>query len=143
MARLVGASSGVGFSIPVAAVKLVVPSLIEDGGYDYPYMGVSFANELTLESQQEFGLTQATGVYVLEVTPGGPAAQAGLIAADLQTGRGGDLVIAIDGQTVKDFGELNSYLVFETRVGQTINLTVLRDGQEVVAPLTLGIDSDG
>ena len=75
---------------------------------------------------------------MLEVSAGGPADKAGLIAADPNTGRGGDLVVAIDGQTVTDFDDLNSYLVFEAQVGQTINLTVLRDGAAIDVPVTLG-----
>ena len=133
-----GTGSGVGFSIPVEALHLIVPSLIENGEYQYPYLGVSFANEITLSMQEELGLPQATGAYVLDENAGGPADQAGVIAADAQTGRGGDLVIAIDGQTVNDFSDLNSYLVFETRAGQTITLTVLRDGEQVDLSLTLG-----
>ena len=89
-----GAGSGVGFSIPVRAVQLVAPRLIEAGGYDYPYMGASFDGEIDLEDESLYGLSQTQGIYVLEVSPGSPAAAAGLRAANLDTGRGGDLVIA-------------------------------------------------
>jgi 2-alkenal reductase len=133
-----GASSGVGFSIPVAAVHLVAPSLIADGEYVYPYMGISFASEISLERQEAFDLPQTQGAYVIGVADGSPAVQAGLVAANANSGRGGDLVIAIDGQTVIDFSDLNSYLVFQTAPGQTIDLTVLRDGQTIEVPLTLG-----
>jgi len=61
-----------------------------------------------------------------------------LQAADPTTGEGGDLVVAIDGQPVKDFGDLNSYLVFHTQPGQTIQLSVMRGGQQITLPLTLG-----
>ena len=136
-ASTTGANTGVGFAIPVEAVKQIVPSLIEDGSYQYPYMGVSFANELSLSDQETFGLSQTQGAYVLNVTQGSPAAQAGLRAADQTTGRGGDLVIAIDGQPVGEFSDLNAYLVFHSSPGQTVDLTVLRDGEQVVLPLTL------
>jgi serine protease Do len=46
--------------------------------------------------------------------------------------------VAIDGQPVHDFQDLISYLVFETQVGQTVEVTVLRSGQEVTLPVTLG-----
>ena len=75
---------------------------------------------------------------VVVVTAGGPAARAGLIAADPQNGRGGDLIVDIDGRPIGDFSDLNGYLVFDTRVGQTIQITVLRDGEQVVIPLELG-----
>ena len=137
IASFTGTNSGVGFAIPVDAVQQIVPSLVEDGAYDYPYIGAGFDDEISLSEQTTFGLSQIQGAYVLNVTPGSPAAEAGLIAADPSTGRGGDLVIAIDDQPVREFSDLNAYLVFHTAVDQTIELTILRDGEEVVLPLTL------
>jgi S1-C subfamily serine protease len=133
-----GVNSGVGFAIPAAAVRRIVPALITDGRYTYPYMGASFADEIGLAEQEAYGLSQIQGAYVLDVVAGGPAARAGLIAADPRTGRGGDLIIAIDDQPVQNFADLNSYLAFHTRVGQTVALTVLRQGRQLVVPLTLG-----
>jgi 2-alkenal reductase len=138
IATLTGTNSGVGFSIPVAAVRRIVPVLIEDGHYVYPYMGAGFADDLTLADWEEIGLSQSRGAYLLSVTNGSPADEAGLIPASSSTGRGGDLIIQIDDQAIDDFSDLNSYLVFHTSVGQTIQLTVLRDGEQVVLPLTLG-----
>jgi S1-C subfamily serine protease len=138
IASSTGTNSGVGFSIPVAAVKLVVPSLIQDGKYVYPYMGASFDSEVSLDEQSTYGLSQTQGAYVVSVTPGSPADQAGLVGANQQTGRGGDLVVDIDGQSIQNFADLNSYLVFHTHVGQTIQMTVLRGGDRVTLSLTLG-----
>ncbi len=138
IASTTGTNSGVGFSIPVAAVRQIVPSLIEGGGYTYPYMGVGFDSEISLAEQEALDLPQTQGAYVISVTAGGPADEAGLIPADRTTGRGGDLIVALDGQSVNDFAGLNSYLVFHTSVGQTITVTVLRDGAEIDLPLTLG-----
>jgi 2-alkenal reductase len=138
IASTTGTSSGVGFSIPVAAVHRIVPSLIENGDYDYSYMGVGFDNEVSLDELAIYDLPQTQGAYVLNVSPGSPAAEAGLIAADAQTGQGGDLIVAIDDQQINNFADLNAYLVFNTTVGQTIDMTVLRDGQTVSLPLVLG-----
>jgi 2-alkenal reductase len=138
IATTTGTNSGVGFSIPVAAVRLVVPSLIEKGRYDYPYMGAAFDSEISLSEQELFGLPQAMGAYVVNVTPNSPADNAGLEAADPRTGEGGDLIVALDDQPVDDFSDLNSYLVFHTTVGQTIEMTVLRDGETTTLQLTLG-----
>jgi S1-C subfamily serine protease len=138
IASTTGTNSGVGFSIPVAAVKRVVPSLIADGEYVYPYMGASFDDEISLDDQTLYDVAQTQGAYVVGVTPGSPADRAGLIAADRRTGKGGDLIVDIDGLPIDDFSDLNSYLVFHTQVGQTIEITVLRDGGQVVLPLTLG-----
>ncbi|RME84349.1 MAG: PDZ domain-containing protein [Caldilineae bacterium] len=138
IATTTGTNSGVGFSIPVAAVRRIVPVLIREGHYVYPYMGAAFAEEISLSEQKLFALPQTQGAYVLSITPGGPADRAGVIAADPNTGRGGDLIIAIDGQPIRNFSDLNTYLVFHTEVGQTIELTVLRDGRTITLPLTLG-----
>jgi 2-alkenal reductase len=134
-----GLNSGVGFAIPVNAVRRIVPSLISQGSYDYPYMGAGFDGEISLSEQSTFGLSQTQGAYLLSVTPDGPADEAGLIAANQTTGRGGDLIVAIDGQAINDFGDLNSYLVFKTTVDQTIELTIVRDDQTMTLPLTLGV----
>jgi 2-alkenal reductase len=138
IASTTGSNTGVGFSIPVAAVKRIVPDLIAEGEHSYAYMGASFDSEISLDEQTVYGVPQTQGAYVISVTPDGPADRAGLIAADPRTGEGGDLIVEIDGQPIADFSDLNSYLVFETQVGQTIAVTVLRDGQLTVLPLTLG-----
>ena len=135
-----GFNSGVGFSIPVNAVKKIVPSLITNGSYVYPYMGIGVSlPTLNLDVQQQLGLPQPYGVYITSVVEGGPADQAGLQAGRVETNfEGGDLILAVDGREVKNFDELISYLVFETEVGQTIELYVWRDGEYLTLPLTLG-----
>src|SRR5690606_34005780 len=133
-----GANNGVGFAIPVAALHRIVPALIAEGGYTYPYLGVSFDEEVSLDELSLYGLTQTQGAYILAVVPGGPAATAGIIVAEANTGRGGALVIAIDGQAVANFPDLNSYLVFHAAAGQQIQLTVVRNGFTVPVALTLG-----
>ena len=137
IASQTGVNSGVGFSIPVIAVREVVPSLIEKGSHDYSYLGAAFADEISLAGQQQYGLTQSQGAYIIGVTPGGPADNAGLIAADPNSGRGGDLIVAIDGQPINSFADLNTYLAFYTTIGQTIDVTVLRDGARISVPVTL------
>jgi 2-alkenal reductase len=138
IATTTGANTGVGFSIPSDAVLRIIPSLIDDGSHVYPYMGVSFDGEISLDDQTAYGISQTQGAYVVSVTSGGPGDVAGLVPGSSTTGRGGDLIIDIDGVPINDFTDLNSYLVFQTSVGQTIEMTVLRDGDEMVIPLTLG-----
>lgn len=129
-----GTSSGVGFSIPVNAVKRIVPVLIRDGRYVYPYMGISML-PLTPALQERLELDEPFGAYVTSVAPGSPAAAAGLIGS---TGLGGDLITAIDGRPVRSTDDLISYLVFNAEVGQIVDLTVVRGGEEITLPLTLG-----
>jgi len=139
------ASSGVGFAIPINIVRRVVPALIESGHYDYPYLGItSLSDEAwTLKTLEALGLpADAVGAYVTCVTPGGPAEQAGVVgsgpcnSADLVAG--GDLIIAVDGAALRNFPDLLSYLIRNTTVGQEVTLTVLRQGEEVEAVLTIG-----
>ncbi|HNS40224.1 MAG TPA: trypsin-like peptidase domain-containing protein [Promineifilum sp.] len=136
-----GTNSGVGFSIPVNALHRVIPSLIAEGVYHYPFMGVRMTS-LDLSAQQQMKLPQVTGAYVTDVTPNGPAARAGLHASGFNdsvgTLPGGDLIIGINGQPIASPDDLINYLVFETEVGQTIMLTIIRDGAQMELPLTLG-----
>jgi S1-C subfamily serine protease len=141
-------NSGIGFAISINIVKRVVPKLIEQGEYDYPYLGIRSLDEINLFQQEALGLPIATGVYILEVTPDSPADRAGLIggfestSADaedyIELYSGGDLITGIDGQTVHDFGDLISYLLNYKSPGDTVQLTVLRGEEELSLDLTLG-----
>jgi len=133
-----GLNTGVGFAIPVAAVQRIVPSLIENGSYSYPFMGVgSSGGPIDLERQQQLELPQVNGVYVTSVTQDSPADEAGVIAAVNSETPGGDLIVGIDDQPVVEFSDLLSYLIFETEVGQTVDLSIIRNGETITVPLTL------
>lgn len=135
-----GTNTGVGFSVPSKAVSLVVPELIAHGEYIYPFMGISMYDDLTLDELDELVLT-SNGIYVTAVVPNTPAAEAGLIGCCTTGGNtlrpGGDYITAVNGQPLMDSAQLISYLVFETKVGDTIDLTVIRNGEELIVPLTL------
>ncbi len=135
-------NSGVGFAISINIVKRVISSLIEKGKYDYPYLGIVSANDLTLLQQEALGLPRSTGVYVTSVSPGGPAEKAGVRGGTADSNitglpKGGDLIIAIDGKPVVTFNDLIGYLVKQKKPGDTVVLTVLRDGKELQLSLTL------
>lgn len=135
-----GANSGVGFSIPVNAVRNIAPALIAEGEYSYPYIGISmFPQAFTLRQLEILDLPP-NGVFVTGVTQGTPAAEAGLIGHNLEVSltADGDYIIAINGEPVRNSDDLLSYLVFETTVGETVELTIIREGEEVKLPLTLG-----
>ena len=136
-------NSGVGFSISINLVKRVVPFLISNGKYEYPYLGISSTSNLGLAEIEALGLNTFTGAYVLSVTPGGPADQAGIKPGSKDTNvpnlkAGGDVITAIDGQPVATFDQLLSYLVTHKSPGDTAVLTVLRDGQSMDITVTLG-----
>jgi 2-alkenal reductase len=132
-----GVNSGVGFSIPVNAVRRIVPTLIDEGEYVYSYLGVQIQS-LNLNLQDRYNLPEFKGAYVTGITSGGPADDAGLIPARESDRRGGDLIVAIDGHPIQDTEELIAYLVFNTVVDQTVDLSVIRDGDTVIVPLKLG-----
>ncbi len=136
-------NSGVGFSISINLVKRIVPFLISEGTYEYPYLGISSAGELGLAEIEALGLNTYTGAYVISVTPGGPADQAGIRAGDTPTSipnlnAGGDIITAFDGQPVHTFDQLLGYLTTNKSPGDTVVLTVLRDGQPMDITVTLG-----
>jgi S1-C subfamily serine protease len=141
----VDANSGIGFVIPSSIVKHVVPALIQTGHYDHPWMGIT-GTTLTsdLASAMKLDPTQK-GALVIDVVPNGPAAKAGLrgstnqaMVNGVQTPVGGDVIVAIDGNTVDKFEDVSSYLINSTQAGQTVSLTVIRQGAEKTFQLTLG-----
>jgi len=136
-------NSGVGFAIPVNIVRRVLPALISEGSYEYPYLGIQSLGEWNLRTIELLGLpADALGAYLTCVNEDGPAHEAGLIGAgrcgDPVLNPGGDLIIAIDNHPVSRFSELLSYLIMNTEVGQVVTLTVLRDGETIDLPLTIG-----
>lgn len=138
-----GSNTGIGFAISSNILKTVLPSLIQGEKYDYPYLGLSSMPTLSLAQAEFLGLPQATGAYVLEVVPNGPADQAGVQAGDQPTEvfglyGGGDLIVAVDGNPILEFGELLSYMMLNKEPGDQITLTVLRDSQSLDLTITLG-----
>jgi len=137
-----GSSAGVGFAVPVNTVRRVVPSLIEGGSYADPWIGIQGLSVDPLIAEQ-LDLPVDRGALVQGVVPGGPADLAGLRAtdpdlsiADLDPAKLGDVIVAIDGEPMRGMDDLILYLT-GTRVGQRVELTVVRDGTEQVVTLTL------
>jgi 2-alkenal reductase len=137
-------SSGVGFAIPVNLVKRVSQELINSGKVEYSYLGISAASGIDLTLINALNIPNNTqGVIVGDVQPNGPAAKAGLRSA-MSTNAStnsvptsADIITAIDGVKITDMSGLVSYLAYKTKPGQTVNLTVLRDGKEITLPVTL------
>ena len=140
-----GSSAGVGFAIPSAIVKQVVPALIKTGHYDHPYLGISVISlDPDLASAMNLPPNQR-GALVETVATGGPADKAGIKASQTPTtinGQqltvGGDVIIAYNGQTVKSSDDLITFLARSGSVGQTVTLTVLRGGNQIQVQVTLG-----
>lgn len=123
-------NSGIGFAVEVNIVKRVVPGLIENGFYNYPYLGISSRPEITLEMAESLGLERAIGTLVVDVVTNGPADQANI--------RVGDIIIGINDHEVRNFDDLIAYLFTNTAPGDTIIFTIIRDGAEIELELVVG-----
>ncbi len=139
-----GQNTGIGFAIASNTVRQIVPYLITDGKFVYPYLGIS-SRELSLADQERFQFPQTGGAYVTSVVADGPSARVGLRGdsavddANFAAYNGdGDLIVGVDGQPVRMFADLISYLINHTRPGQTVTLTVLREGGEMEVGVVLG-----
>ncbi|HEX6172908.1 MAG TPA: trypsin-like peptidase domain-containing protein [Candidatus Binatia bacterium] len=128
-----GASTGIGFAIPVDTVNRIVPELIRSGKIIRPGLGVELAEE---QIARKIGVS---GVLIVEVMRGGPAAKAGIRPTRRESsGRVilGDVIIAIDGKKVESPNDL--FLILENhQVGDTVTLALLRDGKTIQTKVTL------
>ncbi len=140
----VRANSGVGYVVPSVIVKKLVPILIKDGSYQQPWIGISGLS-LSPEVAEAIDLDRTQrGALITEITIDSPADKAGLLGS-AKTAKidgqdvnvGGDIITAADSKPVNDFEDLVAFLARYTVVGQTINLTILRDGKTIEVPLTL------
>ncbi len=142
------ASAGIGFAVSSNTVRRVVPHLIAEGRYPHPWLGVQLL-DLTPERARIFReagmeIPVDEGVLVIEVVQGSPADQAGIRGGDrmVRIGRytiplGGDVIVSINGQPIANLKDLTVYLETETQVGQTIEVGLIRDGQEMTVQVTL------
>ncbi len=138
------ANAGIGFVIPSAIVSKVVPALIDTGRYEHPYLGIS-GTDLTSDMVAAMDLPDGQrGVLVVTATEDGPAAKAGIRASTdmttvdgLEVPVGGDVITGINGQLITKMDELIAYLSDQTEVGQTVTLSLLREGNETTLDVTL------
>jgi len=140
-----GANSGIGFAVPINTAKRVIPELIENGQYQYAWLGIS-GTSLRPDVAELMDLPRDTrGTLVIDVTRDGPAEAAGLLGSDrseqvegLDLRIGGDIIIAIDGIQVRTIDDLIAYLVDNTRPEDESLLEVIReDGSRETIQVTL------
>ena len=139
-----GTFSGVGFAIPSNLVRKVVPSLIEKGYYEHPWIGVA-GLDVTPEIAKLMGLKEPKGFLVTSVMKGSPAEEAGLrggnqavVIEGEEVVIGGDVIIGIDGREVRGINDILVYIERYKNVGDNVTLTIIREGGETEVPLTLG-----
>jgi len=131
-------SVGVGFAVPINLVKQVVPQLIATGHYAHPWLGIT-GRTIGQELVDALHLPVTQGVLVEFVDPEGPSIEAGLRGGTREVEienfpepvkTGGDIITAIDGVPARSMDDIITYLQ-HTVVGQTVDLTILRDGKEM------------
>lgn len=138
-----GGSVGIGFAVPVDTVKRVVPELIAKGRYEHPWLGFN-AYEITTELARFLRLPVDRGLLIAQLQAGGPADLAGVRGASerLRTNFGallvgGDILTAIDDQPIRTRDDMTIYLENHKRVGDVVQMTLIRDGAQITLEATL------
>jgi len=139
-----GQFAGVGFAVPSDTMIKVVPSLITAGSFKHPWLGVA-GRDMTPGIADRLGLEEPRGFLVMEVVDGSPAAQAGIRPGDqdatidgVPIKLGGDVITGVDNKVVRKIDDILVYLQREKTVGDELNLTILRNGQEMQVTAVLG-----
>ena len=138
-----GEFTGVGFAVPSNTIKKIVPSLIEEGKYHHPWMGIT-GIDIDPDLAKIRELENAKGFLVVTVIDGHPADDAGLQGVSKTVeidGKeypiDGDIIISVDGKEVRKINDLLVHLQREKSVGDEMILGVLRDGDLMHLTLTL------
>ncbi|MFP4188279.1 MAG: S1C family serine protease [Halobacteriales archaeon] len=133
--------ASIGFAVSSDLVERVVPDLIQDGDFEHPYMGVSTIDVSPTVANAN-GLEEPRGVLVAQTPDGGPSD--GVLREseeeDYNGERmyvGGDIIVGIDGTTIDSHEELSRYMMLHTDAGETVDITVLRDGERTTEQVTL------
>jgi S1-C subfamily serine protease len=138
-----GQFAGVGFAISSNTIAQVVPSLITTGSYQHPWLGVA-GRDMTPGIAELLGIDEPRGFLVMDVVAGSPAEKAGLkrgnedrVIDGIPMKLGGDVIIAVDNNTVRKIDDILAYMEMKKSVGEDLKLTILREGQtiEVIATL--------
>ncbi len=132
-----GGSSGIGFAVPINIAKRVVPELIANGKYEYSWLGISGATTSALVLDRMDLPDGTRGVHVIAVADDSPASDAGLLGSDrdvtvdgLDLPLGGDVIVGINGDTIRSMDDLVAYLVANTSPGDVVVLDLIREGGE-------------
>ncbi|MCE2508595.1 MAG: trypsin-like peptidase domain-containing protein [Nitrosopumilaceae archaeon] len=138
-----GQFAGVGFAIPSQTVVKIVPSLIADGGYDHPWIGVS-GRDIDPALADALNLTDTRGFLIILVVDDSPASKAGLIGSNQTIQHdgqdytvGGDIIIAVDDIEVRKISDILLHLQRSKAVGDEMRIQLLRDGGVVDTVLVL------
>lgn len=138
-----GEFTGVGFAIPSQTVAKIVPTLIADGEYDHPWIGIA-GRDIDPDMAKVLNLKDAIGFLVITVVKDSPASKAGLIGSDktvevdgVNYPMGGDIILSVDGKDVRKIDDILIHLQRVKAVGDEMVLEVLRDGRTTNITITL------
>ena len=130
-----GEFTGVGFAIPSQTIAKIVPTLISEGEYKHPWIGIS-GRDIDPDTANVLGLKDALGFLIITVVENSPAEDAGLIGSDKTIevdGKefpvGGDIIIAVDGMDVRKIDDILVHLQRVKTIGDEMDLEILRDGR--------------
>ncbi len=133
-------ANDIGFAIPSNVVSRVLDTLKAGQTVERPWLGISGV-ALSPDLATHLNLSVDQGVYVVSVISGGPSDAAGLVPATTDANgdpsTGGDVITAVDGQAVTNVPQISSYLRTK-HVGDTVTLTIVRNGQTLPVKVTLG-----
>lgn len=137
-------ANGHSYAVPVSLVQRVVPALITRGVYEHPWLGLS-GQTVTAELAGALGLPVKQGVLILTVLPNSPAAAAGLRPSEamIQFGEellrvGGDVIITVNGQPMRDVNALVTYIARHGSAGDPVTLEIIREGEFKTVTVILG-----
>lgn len=138
-----GEFTGVGFAVPSQTVAKIVPTLIEEGEYMHPWIGIS-GRDIDPDMANALGLKDAVGFLVVTVVEDSPAAEAGLIGSEKTIDVegttypiGGDIILAVDGIEVRKIDDILIHLQRAKSVGDEMVLEILRDGRATNVTIVL------
>ena len=130
-----GEFTGVGFAVPSQTIAKIVPSLIENGKYHHPWIGIS-GRDIDPDLAKVLNLNDAVGFLVITVIENSPAAKAGIHGSDetvqvegVNYPIGGDIILSVDGKQVRKIDDILIHLQRAKSVGDEMNLEILRDGR--------------
>jgi S1-C subfamily serine protease len=138
-----GEFTGVGFAVPSQTIAKIVPTLIENGEYHHPWIGIS-GRDIDPDLAKVLNLNDAVGFLVITVVENSPASKAGMHGSNetveidgVKYPVGGDIILSVDGKQVRKIDDILVHLQRAKSIGDEMNLEILRDGRTTNITITL------
>ena len=136
---------GIAFAVPINSAKRFLTEMLAGKTVGHPWLGIA-GQDITPALARDINLSEQSGVYVTLVSPNSPAQQAGLRGAFRSEGEAqrssslpsaGDIIVAADGRAISSVDELADYLDAQKKVGDTVEIDVIRQGEKLTIEATL------